>query len=1025
MLHKKGSLDAKRRICKILALFILSGVIFISAPSSSHAEVGGLCFAGVDNFNHNYTLTGDGAADVVAVALKQVGKSGKDLGYTYYWCAGFVTDVARLAGMGDAIPYQRYYTCECTNLYAKLISAGAKRVSTAKAGDIVFYGTEGNLSHTAIAINSTEAVHGDYNGWGDTAYVWCRNATVVRGALNKSNLYGILRPNYPDPKGTIDLNGTLDGVASGNLGAYGTADVYINGNRVSDDKNDYYTAHSLGTTYEIKDIKANPGYEYIGQYESISGKISASGTIDIRLPFATKGNLHIQGYLDGVTDDSIVNYGTFDVYVDGALRANNCTSFNEQLPNGTSYEIKNIKAAAGKNYDGISSFTGKVVSNTESKVTLAYTSDGIATREWQVGKAVPGNLDRDMLDIEYKYTYTQQSRTSPGSDWTLISEGPVQYENDGGQYESDNELSTSETRVLVGYYYFHWCNNGATANYYKKDYLPVYHKISMADAAANFTVEQKGTDGDGSGRKVYYLTHKSGQWAGGTAKCGTNGSIVYYRGGVYQNKKAYQINTYQKVKEWTNVYDATATSALVRWKLKDDIETDYKGLQLSFVVDGQSVTSLDGVAGLDVYINGEQKASNATTFRSFFPGEFAYEIKLNSIADDKLYKQIEGGELNGVVTEELKTLTLYFVTGVQADENWKTISADLLPYLDEHTEIEYRHTYSQNARTSPGDDWTMIQEGAVQYEDDGPQYESDNELSTSATRVLVGYYYFHWCNNDVTANYYKKDYLPVYHKISMADAAANFYVEEKGTDGDGSGRKYYFLTHKSGQWAGGIAKCGTNGSKVYYRGGVYQNKKAYRINTYQKTGDWTTELDTTATSVEYRIRLKQYTVSFDLNGGLFNTYEMLKYGGVDMVLPISKPTLELSEFIAWNTEPDGTGTNYLPGDVISIDQDMVLHAQWKEVNSCNLPAGLKVIEEEGFAGIDAVIVRIPDGCTEIQSKAFLNCANLRRIYIPASTTKIALDAFDGCVNLRIYAPEGSVAIKVAKYNDIPYIEGEN
>ena len=494
---------------------------------------------------------------------------------------------------------------------------------------------------------------------------------------------------------------------------------------------------------------------------------------------------------------------------------------------------------------------------------------------------------------------------------------------------------------------------------------------------------------------------------------------------LLQNKKAYQINTYQKVGEWTNAYDATATSALVRWKLKDGIVTDYKGLQLNFMVDGQSVTSLDGVAGLDIYINGEQKASNATTFRSFFPGEFAYEIKMNSIADDKLYKQIEGGELNGFVTEEMKTLTLYFVTGVQADENWKMISANLLPYLDEHTEIEYRHTYSQNARTSPGDDWTMVQEGAVQYEDDGPQYESDNELSTSATRVLVGYYYFHWCNNDVTANYYKKDYLPVYHKISMADAAANFSVEEKGTDGDGSGRKYYFLTHKSGQWAGGIAKCGTNGSKVYYRGGVYQNKKAYRINTYQKTGDWTTELDTTATSVEYRIRLKQYTVSFDLNGGLFDTYEMLKYSGVDIVLPISKPTLELSKFISWNTEPDGTGTNYLPGDVISIDQDMVLHAQWKEVNSCNLPAGLKVIEEEGFAGIDAVIVRIPDGCTEIQSKAFLNCANLRRIYIPASTTKIALDAFDGCVNLRIYAPEGSVAIKVAKYNDIPYIEGEN
>jgi hypothetical protein len=83
---------------------------------------------------------------------------------------------------------------------------------------------------------------------------------------------------------------------------------------------------------------------------------------------------------------------------------------------------------------------------------------------------------------------------------------------------------------------------------------------------------------------------------------------------------------------------------------------------------------------------------------------------------------------------------------------------------------------------------------------------------------------------------------------------------------------------------------------------------------------------------------------------------------------------------------------------------------------------LTTIEEEAFSGISAVIIRVPTNCTEIQSRAFLNCADLRIIYIPKTTTKIALDAFDGCLNLTIHAPAGSVAIKVAKYNSIPYME---
>lgn len=78
----------------------------------------------------------------------------------------------------------------------------------------------------------------------------------------------------------LDLNGVLDGVSSGGISPYGTADVYINGALASNDCGDFWTAYPAGTTYEIKDIKANDGYQYDGVYSgSLSGTITAATSV--------------------------------------------------------------------------------------------------------------------------------------------------------------------------------------------------------------------------------------------------------------------------------------------------------------------------------------------------------------------------------------------------------------------------------------------------------------------------------------------------------------------------------------------------------------------------------------------------------------------------------------------------------------------------------------------------------------------------------------------------------------------------
>lgn len=144
------------------------------------------------NFNRNYSLTGDGAHDVVSVAAAQLGKTGSNLGYSEQWCADFVSDCALLAGQSAAIPAD----ANCTNLRKKIINAGGFVVSktSAKPGDIVFYGTNGG-DHVEIvyaASNGNISTYGGNSGSEGNLY----NRKVKQHATQTMTIAYIVRPNY-------------------------------------------------------------------------------------------------------------------------------------------------------------------------------------------------------------------------------------------------------------------------------------------------------------------------------------------------------------------------------------------------------------------------------------------------------------------------------------------------------------------------------------------------------------------------------------------------------------------------------------------------------------------------------------------------------------------------------------------------------------------------------------------------------------------------------------------------------------
>lgn len=157
------------------------------------------------NFNKSYKLTGDDAKDIVAVAKKQSGKTGSNLGYSEEWCADFVMDCSRLVtGITTSeIPYAYSGGGSCNLLYSKMInSCNAKVVSTPKVGDLVFFDWSGkkstsNLHHVAIvtAVSGNKVtVIGGNQGSGSSLY--SRKVSTVTYSINYSCIAKYVRPNY-------------------------------------------------------------------------------------------------------------------------------------------------------------------------------------------------------------------------------------------------------------------------------------------------------------------------------------------------------------------------------------------------------------------------------------------------------------------------------------------------------------------------------------------------------------------------------------------------------------------------------------------------------------------------------------------------------------------------------------------------------------------------------------------------------------------------------------------------------------
>lgn len=187
----------KRQVFSVIvaAILLFQLLLPVSAAKVDPIIVEPMTQSRTSGFAPGYTITGNGAADIVSIALSQEGRNGSQFGYTEEWCADFVSDCAIIAGQSAAIP--QYGGVE--GLKNRIINAGGWiSTSSPKPGDICFidWDKAGGYQHVEIVYavsGTTVSTIGGNSGSGSSLYT---RSVKKHAPLSSGYVTCIVRPNY-------------------------------------------------------------------------------------------------------------------------------------------------------------------------------------------------------------------------------------------------------------------------------------------------------------------------------------------------------------------------------------------------------------------------------------------------------------------------------------------------------------------------------------------------------------------------------------------------------------------------------------------------------------------------------------------------------------------------------------------------------------------------------------------------------------------------------------------------------------
>ena len=274
-------------VAAVMAFTAVATPLGDNIPALEGAFSAGAYYSVKDSF-YPVTLTGDGAVDMVNVAVAQNGRKDDDAGWypsSEAWCADFVMDVARVAGQTGAVPVAPA-NAACGTFKNALLNAGAQVVTTAQAGDIVFYCGKynGSTYHVGIMKDSRYAVEG--NAYTDGIYkVNANRDTRVFYASDGNSIAGggiytvFIRPKYTNKRDKEAPNLTSLSEEDWNRNGMG----FLVRANATDNVGVTKIAFTVSANGRTKDYQANleKNNTYGWQYVSVSDFSNFLGTYSI------------------------------------------------------------------------------------------------------------------------------------------------------------------------------------------------------------------------------------------------------------------------------------------------------------------------------------------------------------------------------------------------------------------------------------------------------------------------------------------------------------------------------------------------------------------------------------------------------------------------------------------------------------------------------------------------------------------------------------------------------------------------
>lgn len=279
----------KRNIIKKLwAVLLCIGILLsFTVPFASAA------------YANTYINTGDGAADIIGVALTQEYNSNGSKYTSGAWCCAFVSWCARQANISTAVIPD---TASCTDMYNKLSNqkvTSLKSYYFPKAGDLVFFSSTysmSNIDHIGIVTGTSGStfyvIEGNYDAWDGLGHRVARTSYTTSSA----KVLAFASPNYLQ-KQLSGLNFRVDDVTNIRSGAstsYSIIGSASAGSMISIDK---ITADNWGHIANSSDA----AWICLNWSTYVSGTFTSSDILNLRATPSVAGTI-----IDTIPEDTLL-----------------------------------------------------------------------------------------------------------------------------------------------------------------------------------------------------------------------------------------------------------------------------------------------------------------------------------------------------------------------------------------------------------------------------------------------------------------------------------------------------------------------------------------------------------------------------------------------------------------------------------------------------------------------------------------------------------------------------------------------